>query len=81
MIFKKKLITDVSSEQIRNVTEILKENNLPYEMKTIVNRSSGSRTADAHLGQHYLNIPSAPNYIYIVYVNPKDYEKARSLTN
>ncbi len=81
MIIRKKLITDISAEHIRNVTETLKENHIAYDLRTKTNRSYGGRIADTQLGIHYgQSSNNDGNYmISIVYVRPRDYERARGL--
>lgn len=82
MIIRKKLIMDISAEQIRNVTELLKENKITYDMKTVTAQWSGSRALNAHLGESYLQSPNGGgNYIYTVYVRPRDYDRAKKIIN
>jgi hypothetical protein len=77
MIIRKKLITDSSSEHIRNVTLALKENNIRYDIKTVTNKSYVGRIFENLTGT--LQDPCAMQYVYIVHVRPLDYEKASEL--
>lgn len=77
---RKELIVTTSMEKQAEVREILAQNNIPYEVKT-VNRGSGSalggrtRAVSGALGEK-----QELTYEYIIYVKKEDYEEAASLT-
>lgn len=80
MFIRKKLITDISAVQIRNVTEILKENEIAYEVLSKPLSGYTRRMADLQQGLHYGHGPaSLVNAVTTVYVKPKDYERAKQL--
>lgn len=82
---RKDLVTDVSSEEITRVTNILKENNIEYYLKTIRNTNTFMQTryvkSQMKFNQIY-NKEEAPHlkFIYRIYVKRKDYVKAQSIT-
>lgn len=84
---RKKLLTDVSSEEIARVIEILKQNCLEYEVVSKRNQSTyamqararyGMRTGlgDARAVSHCIGPVS---FVYHIYVRGKDLTKARNL--
>lgn len=85
-IFNRKvLVTDVSSEEITRVTNILKENNIKYFLKTIRNTNTFMQTRyvqkQMQFNQVY-NKEEGPHlkFVYRIYVNRKDFTKAKSIT-
>jgi hypothetical protein len=83
VIFKKRLAIDTSSEAIRRMTDILEENGIKYEIRTIRSRGSIGTALDA---QAYArgNLAmykgsSQPSMVYQLYVDRKDFERAKDL--
>lgn len=82
MLFRKKLITDISAVEIRNVTERLKENKIAYEVTVKSVRQFIGRMTDLQQGLHYGKSPSNPmDIVTTVYVKPRDYVRAKQLIN
>ena len=83
VLFKKKVATDTSGEEIKRITNILEQNNIHYEIRTIRSRGSLGSAIDA---RDYARInlsmykgASRPSFVYSVYVRRKDYDRAYDL--
>ncbi len=82
-IFMKRLIVDTSSETIRRVTTLLDENEIKYTLKTIRPRGAigtgldASSYARANVSMYKGS--TQPNFVYSVYVNRRDYDRAAAL--
>ena len=79
----KKLVTDISAEEIRRATTVLEQNGIKYEIRTMRTRGLIGSALDA--GSYaqgnismYRGAPQ-PTFIYSVYVNRKSYAHARKL--
>jgi len=80
---KKRLAIDTSSEAIRRITDILDENGIQYEIRTVRSRGSVGSALDA---QAYARANLAlykesalPSVVYFVYVKRKAYVRAVEL--
>lgn len=82
-LLMKKLVIDTSAEEIRKTTEILEQNNVHYEVRTIRTRGTiGSGFDAASYARANLALykgASQPSFIYTVYVDRKDYDRAQKL--
>ena len=82
-LFKKKIATDTSSEEIRRITTLLDQNQIKYELRTIRSRGTiGSAFDAASYARSNIALykgSSAPSFVYHVYVKRKDYERAYDL--
>ena len=83
LFLHKKLVIDVSSEEIARVTSLLEEIGIDYGLRTMKARGSIG-TALASLTYVRSNLAmykgSRGNaYVYVVYVCRKDYERAKDL--
>ena len=85
-IFNRKvLVTDVSSEEITRVTNILKENSIEYFLRTIRNTNTFMQTRYVRSQMKFNQIyhkEEGPHlkFVYRIYVNKKDFSKAKSIT-
>ncbi len=81
--FLKKLTTDVDPREIKRVEDTLKINKIPYRIKSSSTRGVFGRHYDSKAYQQIV----MPLYIdahhpiisFIIYVKPKDYDRAFSL--
>ena len=88
-IFNRKILfQDTNSEAVAKVWSTLKKNGIKYEMVTKTHMSSFRRmaTQQANINFNAGGIPAnwtdnQANYLYIIYVNRKDYEKAKQVCN
>ena len=86
-VFNRKiLIQDTNSEAVANVWSKLRENGIKYEVATKTHSSSFRRmmTQRSNINFNMGGIPASmtehqSDYLYIVYVNKKDYDKAKEL--
>lgn len=83
VIFKKRIATDTSGEEVRRITNILEENYIKYEIRT---RRSRGVIGSAYDASSYArsNIAmykgsSTPLFVYFIYVKRKDYAHAKEL--
>ena len=81
--FLKKLITDVDPGEIKRVEDILKTNDVPYRIKSssprgVFGRHYDSRTYQQIVMPLYIDAHH-PIISFIIYVKPKDYDRALSL--
>ena len=83
--FMKKLITDTSSEEIRRVTTLLGQSGIKYEIRTVRPRGSIGTAMDS---RSYASVnlamykgASLPAFVYMVYVNRRDVDRAREVIN
>ncbi len=79
----KKLVTDTSSEEIRRVTTLLQESGIKYDIRTVRPRGSIGTAMDSRA---YANVnlamykgASLPAFVYMVYVNRRDVDRARAI--
>lgn len=82
-LFLKKLVVDLSAEEIRRTTTLLEQNNIQYEVRTTRARGTIGSGIDAHTYAR-ANLAmykgaAQPSFIYTVYVKRKDYDHARKL--
>ena len=85
---RKKLLTDVSSEEISKVIEILKQNRLEYEVVSKRNQSTYAMQARARHGMRtgfgdarvVSDCIGPVSFVYHIYVRGKDLARARNLT-
>ncbi len=85
---RKALIKDTNAESVANVWSTLRENGIKYEVVTKTGTSSFRRmmTQRSNINFNMGGIPASMtehpgDYLYIVYVNKNDYEKAKELCN
>ena len=84
---RRKVLTDTSSMEIARVTELLKENNVKYELVTKKNQSTfgnmihGSMGASVGGGGAFTHSQSvgAADYVYHIYVAAKDFGRATEI--
>lgn len=84
---RKKLLTDVSSEEIARVIEILKQNHLEYEIVSKRNQSTYAMHARAQHGiragfgdaRVVSDCIGPVSFVYHIYVRGKDLAKAQNL--
>ena len=83
---RKAIIKDTNAEAIANVWSTLRENGIKYELITKTGTSSFRRmmTQRSNMNFNMGGIPASMtehpgDYLYIVYVNKKDYEKAKEI--
>lgn len=85
VLFKKKIVVDISGEEVRRVTTILDKNKIKYDVRSKRTRGSVGSALDA--GSYARsNIAlykeaAAPPIVYMVYVRKKDYERAFDLVH
>lgn len=86
-VFNRKiLIQDTNAEAVANVWSKLRQNGIKYEVVTKTHTSSFKRLLTQRQNMN-LNMGGMPSkwmehqsdYLYIVYVNKNDYEKAKEL--
>ena len=82
-LLMKKIVLDTSAEEIRRVTEILEQNHIQYEVRTTRTRGAIGVGLDAH-SYARANLAlykgaSQPQFVYSVYVDRKDDDRARKL--
>ena len=82
------LIKDTNAEAVANVWAKLRENGINYEVATKTGSSSFRRmmTQKSNINFNMGGMPAKwtehpGDYLYIVYVNKKDYEKAKEICN
>ncbi len=85
---RKAVIKDTNAEVVANVWSTLRENGIKYEVVTKTDSSSFRRmmTQKSNMNFNMGGIPASMtehpgDYLYIVYVNKNDYEKAKELCN
>ena len=86
-IFNRKvLIKDTNAEMVANVWSTLRENGIKYEVVTKTGTSSFRRmmTQRSNMNFNMGGIPASMtehpgDYLYIVYVNKKDYARAKEI--
>ena len=83
---RKALIQDTNAEAVANVWSTLRENGIKYEVTTKTGVSSFRRmlTQKSNINFNMGGMPASwtehpGDYLYIVYVNKKDYGKAKDL--
>jgi hypothetical protein len=83
---RKALIKDTNAEAVANVWSKLRQNGVKYEVATKTGSSSFKRMLSQRQSMNFNmgGIPSSwtnhsADYLYIVYVNKNDYEKAKEL--
>ena len=81
-LFKKKLVTDTSGEEIRRVTTNLEKFRIKYEIRTARPRGLIGSALDAQTYARanlaiYKGAPD-PIFVYTVYVGRRDYQHARA---
>jgi len=83
VIFKKRIATDTSGEEVRRITTILEQNDITYEIRT--KRSRGViGTAFDSISYARTNIAmykgsSPPLFVYFIYVKRIDFQRAKAL--
>ncbi|MDT8381856.1 MAG: hypothetical protein RQ728_06330 [Brevefilum sp.] len=80
---KKRIVVDLSGEEIRRVTNLLDQQAIKYELRTKRTRGSIGTALDSR-SYAASNIAmykgaSTPPVVYMVYVNRSDYAKAFDL--
>ena len=86
MFNRKPLIKDTNSEYVASIWSKLRENSIPYEVATKTGSSSFKRMLSQQKNMSF-NMGGVPaswmnnpgNYVYIVYVNRKDLERAKKI--
>jgi len=83
---RKVLIKDTNAEMVANVWSTLRENGIKYEVVTKTGTSSFRRmmTQRSNMNFNMGGIPASMtehpgDYLYIVYVNKKDYARAKEI--
>ncbi|MBO4338489.1 MAG: hypothetical protein J5877_01040 [Clostridia bacterium] len=83
---RKAVIKDTNAEVVANVWSALRENGIKYEVVTKTGTSSFRRmmTQRSNINFNMGGIPASMtehpgDYLYIVYVNKKDYERSREI--
>lgn len=83
---RKALIQDTNAEAVAAVWSKLRENGIKYEVATKTGTSSFKRmlTQQRNININMGGTPASwmehpADYLYIVYVNKKDYEKAKQI--
>ncbi|MBP3892182.1 MAG: hypothetical protein J6D29_08405 [Solobacterium sp.] len=83
---RKELFVDSSSEAAAQVWTTLKENGIPYEMRTKQNTTTLGKNIHYSMGARFAGggmggsaFADNPQYVYTIYVRKKDYEKAVEL--
>ena len=82
-LFMRKLTVDTSTEGIKRISAILKQNGIPYEVRSERSRGSVGSSLDAS-SYARANLPlyygaSQPTFVYSIFVNFIDYKRARKL--
>jgi len=82
-LFMRRLAVDTSAEEIKRIETILQQNNIKYEVRSERSRGTIGMGLDA-AAYARANLPmyqgaSQPTFIYYVYVNRKDYQRAKKL--
>ncbi|MBE6719941.1 MAG: hypothetical protein E7571_04680 [Ruminococcaceae bacterium] len=88
-VFNRKiLVSDTDSKAVANVWSTLRAGGIKYELHTKTHSSSFRRmlTQQRNIGYNMGGTPASwqnyeSAYLYIVYVNKKDYAKAKELCN
>ena len=83
---RKALIQDTNAEAVANVWSKLRQNSIKYEVVTKTGSSSFKRMLSQKQNMNF-NMGGTPaswmkhsaDYLYIVYVSKKDYEKAKEI--
>jgi hypothetical protein len=83
LIVKKRIVVDISGEEIRRVTNLLDQHHITYELRTKRTRGSIGTALDS-MAYARSNIAmykgtSTPPVVYMVYVKRSDYAKAYDL--
>ncbi|MDD2521273.1 MAG: hypothetical protein PHW11_00425 [Anaerolineaceae bacterium] len=81
--FLKQLVTDIDPGEIKRVEDVLKANDIPFRIKSSSPRGPFGRNYDSRAYQQivmplYIDA-QRPTISYIIYVKPKDYDRAMSL--
>lgn len=82
-LFMKRLAVDTSTEGIKRISTILDQNSIKYEVRSERSRGTigmgldAAAYARANLAMY--KGASEPTFIYSVYVNLKDYKRAKKL--
>jgi len=79
----RKLAVDTSAEGINRISAILKQNNIYYDVRSERSRGTIGSGLDA-ASYARANLPlyygaSQPTFVYSIFVNFKDYKRARKL--
>jgi len=83
LFLHKKLVIDISSEEIARVTSILEENGIDYGLRTVRARGNIGTALDSltyarsNLAMYKGSRGNA--YVYMVYVRRRDFERAKDL--
>jgi len=82
-LFMRKLAVDTSTEGINRISAILKQNNIYYDVRSERSRGIIGSGLDA-ASYARANLPlyygaSQPTFVYSIFVNFKDYKRARKL--
>ena len=82
------LMKDSSAEEAAKVYSLLRKNGIPYEMKTLRNKTTFGRNLHYRMNYGKYNggmsssfVDHDMNYVYVIYVKKKDLEKANRLLN
>ena len=85
---RKALVQDTNAEAVANVWSALRENGIKYDVVTKTGSSSFRRmmTQKSNISFNMGGMPASwtehpGDYLYIVYVSRKDYEKAKEICN
>ncbi len=80
------LVKEPSAEEAAKIYTILRKNNIPYEMKTLRNKTTFGRNLHYRMNYGKYNggmsssfVNQDLNYLYIIYVKKKDYTRAVEL--
>lgn len=80
---KKKIAVDTNSEAIRKITTILEDHRIKYEIRTVRERGVIGMGLDAHsYARSNISLYKGsiqPNFVYMVYVTPRDYLRTKKL--
>jgi len=83
-LLMKKLVVDISAEDIHRTTMVLEENGLNYEVRTKRSRGHIGSAFDAHTyakaNLAMYKKAAQPTFVCSVYVKPKDFALAKKLT-
>lgn len=83
-----RLIADSSAEAMANVKDTLRQNGIPYDVRTLQNQGALGKSIHAGVGVHTAGggmrasaFSDSISYTYILYVRRKDEARARALCN
>lgn len=83
---RKTLFTDSSAEAAAQVWSVLKQQGIPYQMKTVNSMGSLRRNVQSsmamnsvHGGMPHSSMADAVHYVYVIYVRRRDYARAMAL--